>query len=70
MATVLIIMWVSGFKYMIFLGNGFLRYGLLSCRLATLIVAILFLRLKSANETINFSFFKPAHLGKISYTRS
>ena len=23
-------MWVSGFKYMIFLGNGFLRYGLVS----------------------------------------
>ena len=25
-------MWVSGFKYRIFLGNGFLRYGLVSSR--------------------------------------
>jgi hypothetical protein len=27
-----IIMWVSGFKYMIFLGVGFLRYGHVSSR--------------------------------------
>ena len=63
--------WVSGFKYMIFLGNGFLRYGLVSSRQPIFFVAIMFLSLKNAIETIkSLLFFKPAHLRKVSCTRN
>ena len=65
-------MWVSGFKYKIFLGDGFLRYGRVSSRQQFLFVAIVFLSLKNAIETIKYIVFKPqaAHLRKASCTRN
>ena len=69
-AFAILYVWVSGFKYMIFLGVGFLRYGHISSRQPkTFFVAIVFLSLKNAIETI-FFFFKPAHLRKVSCTRN
>ena len=64
-------LWVSGFEYRIFLGDGFLRYGRVSSRQSnSFFVAIVFLSLKNAIETIESLFFKPAHLRKVSCTRN
>ena len=58
-------MWVSGFKYRIFLGDGFLRYGRVSSRQPnSFFVAIVFLSLKNAIETIKSLFFQTCSLKK------
>ena len=57
---------------MIFLVDGFLRYEPVSSRQPTYLffVAMVFLSLQNAIETIKTTFFKPAHLRKVSCTRN
>ena len=62
---------MSGFKYRIFLGNGFLRYGLVSSGQPKILFCCnrVFEPQKcNRNDKILF-FFKPAHLRKVSCTR-
>ena len=57
--------WVSGFKYRIFLGVGFLRYGHVPLgNQKDFFVAIVFLSLKNAIETIKSLFFQTCSLEK------
>ena len=57
---------------MIFLGDGFLSMDVFppGNEISFFFVAIVFLSLKNAIETIQEIFFKPAHLRKVSCTRN